>query len=562
MKKTLQSLFTLCLLLPILGFRGVDFHRNPVPVQLKIYGTYVITNNSDNQLLGIAGEVMMGDKLKDGASLTTSKPVDNADSLKRWQKWLISKQANGYYTIMNLYSGKYLGADPHNYNIGPNIPSQSRGHDNDYKYWEFELVSGRGYIIKNKINGLLLTRIKRNITAPVTGKDMKTGRMVTAIPFDEDYVDLDKNNNSETQLWNLNNVAPDSYRDDAVVGFFQRTKGSTAFDEGASIPLSYGPNKNKVMWLAGDTFYDQVDEKGEFACNLIFPYHNAALIQPADHSWDPAKTNNLISPDGPQIFHTNNPKNLLWPGVGIEIGKHVYVHCIEVITGTLNTVNQYLADVTETKGTTVPAVKLISIPNVSGQTKLIYSLGMINPGAGYIYTYALGGFFGASVYVARFPASQPTKWTFWDGKTWASKPTEKRAAVIAKGPINNNTVGYVNGKYVLITMDYGFTCDVPTRNMYAAVSNSPTGPFINKRLVYVLPDYKQGHAPVYYNPTIHAEFNNGHKELLVNYCINFYNTNDKANTTCLTPCSNPDGSEDPNDYRPKGVRIPFSLIGL
>ena len=316
------------------------------------------------------------------------------------------------------------------------------------------------------------------------------------------------------------------------------------------------------MWLTGDTFYNQVDQKGEFACNLIFPYHNAALIQPANHSWDPAKTVNITSPDGVQIFHTNNPKNLLWPGVGIEIGNHVYVHCIEVITGTLNTVNQYLAEVTETDGITVPAVKLISIPNVTGQTKLLYSIGMINPGDGYIYAYGMGGYFSASVYVARFPVSQPTKWTFWNGKIWASKPTDKPAAVIGKGPINNNTVGYVNGKYVLVTMDYGFTCDVSTRNMYTAVSKSPTGPFINKKTVYVLPDYKQGHAPAYYNPTIHAEFNNGHKELLVGYCINFYNRNDKENTTCLTPCSNPDGSEDPNDYRPKGVRIPFSLIGL
>ncbi len=566
MKKNLLSFSIALILLLTFGFKNIRAYKhveNTAPTELREYGTYTIAA-TDKRLIEVSGEVMQGDKLKDGAKIVTSQLKMN--KIERWQKWLISKQANGYYTIMNLYSGKYLGADPYNYNIGPNIPSQSRGYDNDYKYWEFELISGRGYIIKNKINGLLLTRIKRTIIAPVTGKDIKTGRMVTAIPFDEDYVVLEKKgnnyNNTETQLWDLNNVASDSYRDDAVVGFFQRTTGSTAFDEGASIPLSYGPNKNKVIWLTGDTFYNQIDEKGEFACNLIFPYHNAALLQPADHSWDPTKTANITSPDGVQIFHTDNPKNLLWPGVGIEIGNHVYVHCIEVITGTLNTVNQYLADVTETGTTSVPPVKLISVPNVSGQTKLIYSLGMVNPGDGFIYTYGTGGYFGASVYVARFPVTHPTQWTFWDGKTWASKPTDAPAAVIGKGPVNNNTVGYVNGKYVLITMDYGFTCDVPTRNMYAAVSTSPTGPFINKRIVYVLPDYKQGHAPSYYNPTIHAEFNNGHNELLVNYCINFYNTNDRANTTCLTPCSNPDGSEDPNDYRPKGVRIPFSLIGL
>ena len=98
--------------------------------------------------------------------------------------------------------------------------------------------------------------------------------------------------------------------------------------------------------------------------------------------------------------------------------------------------------------------------------------------------------------------------------------------------------------------------------MYASISNSPTGPFTTAKTVYVLPDYKQGHAPVYYNPTIHSEFDNGHNELLVDYCVNFYSKNDGTGAVCLAPCSNPDGTEDPNDYRPKGVRIPYSLIGL
>lgn len=527
MRKNLLSFFTVITLMLVFGFKNIRNNGNPVADKLKVYGTYKI-GIQGNTLLEVSGEVKQGDKLKDGAKVIVSA---HEKQLERWQKWLISKQSNGYYTIMNLNSGKYIGVSAND------TLCQYRLSKNKNEYWNIVTAGKGSYKIINNTDGKAITAINENILL-------------------RDYQNLPGQN------WKLNAIKPDSYRDDNIIRFFERTKGSTAFDEGASISLSYGPNKGKVMWLTGDTFYDQVDEKGEFACNLIFPYHNAALLQPADHNWDPEKTVNITSPDGVQIFHTTNPKNLLWPGVGIEVGDHVYVHCIEVITGKLNPVNQYLADVIETNGTTVPAVKLISIPNVSGQTKLIYSLGMINPGDGYIYTYALGGFFGSGVYVARFPAAQPTKWMFWNGKNWALKPSDKPAAMIAKGPINNNTVGYVNGKYVLITMDYGFTCDVTTRNMYAAVSNSPTGPFTNKRLVYVLPDYKQGHAPVYYNPTIHAEFNNGHNELLVNYCINFYNKNDKANTTCLTPCSNPDGTEDPNDYRPKGVRIPFSLIGL
>lgn len=503
--------------------------QNSSPGELKEYATYIISAPVGNKLLEISGELMQGDKLKDGAKLGLSA---KRNVVQRWQKWLISKQSNGYYTIMNLNSGKYAG-------LPTSLGSlhQFRFANNTSQFWKIKSIGNGIYEIINKSNSLAITE-----RAGVISAQRYTG--------------------ASTQHWKLNEIAPDSYRDDAVVGFFQRTKGSTAFDEGASIPLEYGPNKGKVLWLTGDTFYDQVDDKGEFACNLIFPYHNAALIQPANHSWDPSQTVNITSPDGVQIFHTDNPKNLLWPNTGIEIGGHIYVHCFEVTTGTLNTLNQWIADIKETANTTIPAVKLISVPNVTGQTKLQYSIGMVKPGDGYVYAYGMGGYFNSRVYVARFPTDHPTQWTFWDGKGWASTPTDAPEASIGKGPINNNTVGYVNGKYVLITMDFGFTCDVPTRNMYASVSSSPTGPFVNEKLIYVLPDYKQGHAPVYYNPTIHAEFDDGHNELLVNYCINFYNKNDAANATCLTPCSNPDGSEDPNDYRIKGVRVPFSLVGL
>ena len=505
------------------------------PNGIKSYAVYTIANA--DQLAGIAGEVMMGDKLKEGALLNASKYlVSKTGSVEKWNKWLIAKQANGYYTIMNLYSGKFVGL-PATENMEGVKLAQYRIANTDAQYWNIIRTAVGDYKIANKSNDLSIT---------------KSGSEVV----------LQKYTNTAAQHWQITMIKPDSYRDDQVVGFFQRSKGSDAFDEGGSIPLSYGPNKGKVLWLTGDTFYDQVDSKGEFGCNLIFPYHNAALLQPADHSWDPAKTNNIISDNGAQIFHDDNPENLLWPGAGIEVGKHIYVHNIEVIAGTLNTINQYLYDITETSTNEVPHVKQVIVPGMSGQTSILYAIGMVKPGDGYVYAYGMGGPFCIYIYVARFPVSDPAKWTFWNGKIWANKPTLDKAAVLAKCPINNNTVGYVNGKYVLITMDFGFTCDVPGRNMYASVSSSPTGPFTSKKLVYVLPDYKQGHAPVYYNPTIHSEFNNGHSELLVNYCINFYNKNNAANETCLTPCSNPDGSEDPNDYRIKGVRIPYEMLGM
>jgi hypothetical protein len=270
----------------------------------------------------------------------------------------------------------------------------------------------------------------------------------------------------------------------------------------------------------------------------------------------------VISPDGVQIFTSPVQGDLMWPGAGTEVGNQIYMNNIEVPVGSLSADNQFLCDITESASTSIPEVTNLTVPGMSSQTNIIYSLGVVQPGDGYVYAYGTGGFIGADVFVARFATGTPTVWTFWDGSTWASAPSTASAAVVASGPCNNNTVGCVNGKYVLITMDFGFSCDQNSRNMYASTATSPTGPFTTAQTIYTLADYKQGHEPVFYNPTIHAEFNNGHNELLVDYCVNFYSKNDGTGNVCLAPCSNHDGTEDLNDYRPKGVRIPFSLIGL
>jgi len=505
------------------------------------YGTFTIQCVTGSKYIEVSGVTNQGTKLLDGTTLQQYAASISNGKTDRWQEWQFSKQSNGYYTIMNLNSGKYIDVPGSTTQSGATL-DQYRGNLTDAQYWTVTAV-GTNYKITNKANGLAITN---------HGGSTSNGTPITQ----ETYT------GNNDQLWTLNAMTADSYRDDAVVGFFQRTSGSEAFDGGASVPLTWSSNNGKVFWVTNDVFYNQLNANNELNCGQIFNYHNSGLVQPASHVWTPASTVNVTSSDGVQIFHDGTSGDLLWPGAGIEVGQHVYVNNIEVPNGSLSADNQFLCDVTESTTTTIPAVVNRTVSGMSGQTAILYSLGMVKPGDGYVYAYGTGGFLGANVYVARFATGTPTVWTFWNGTSWASTPTTAQAAVVANGPCNNNTVGYANGKYVLITMDFGFACDETSRNVYAATATSPTGPFTTAVTVYSLADYKQGHEPVFYNPTIHAEFNNGHSELLVDYCVNFYAKNDGSGTNCLAPCSNPDGSEDPNDYRPKGVRIPFSLIGL
>ena len=121
--------------------------------ELKEYATYTISTTGSKKLLEISGELMQGDKLKDGAKLRLS-PKPN--TIQRWQKWLLSKKANGYFTIMNLNSGKYIGVSADKNLPGAEL-SQSRLSNMKSQYWMVTAIGNGSYKIVNKANELVIT---------------------------------------------------------------------------------------------------------------------------------------------------------------------------------------------------------------------------------------------------------------------------------------------------------------------------------------------------------------------------------------------------------------------
>ena len=188
------------------------------------------------------------------------------------------------------------------------------------------------------------------------------------------------------------------------------------------------------------------------------------------------------------------------------------------------------------------------------ETRINYSAGMVDGGAGYVYVFGFQGRdhgYGLNLHVARFAKGNPMDWHFWDGKDWTDTPAVGNNSRIATGKATVS-VAKVKDKYVMMTMDQGFVCD-STRNIYLATADSPTGPFTPLKKVYTIREYLYGKFARYYTPVIHPEFNNGHSELLLTYCLNF--------SGCGVPdCK--DGYLDPYFYRIKGIRVPYELFGL
>ncbi|MBT1688631.1 RICIN domain-containing protein [Dawidia soli] len=503
------------------------------------YGTYTIKNAAGNLFMEVTGNPGVNEKFKDGVKIVQWSATSAGDL---WQKWqIIYKQTVNnipYYALMNLHSGKVLDVPNSSTTNGLQL-QQYRYNGTNAQLWEIRQVTS-GYAIINKGNGLAVTNLNSSTS---------NGTAIVQQTYSA---------GAANQRWILTALAADSYLDDEVTRYFQRNSaslGSVAWDQGSSIPLTWGGNNGKVLWVTQDAWDGaKLQPNGMFNCTDFFDYNNSIIIQQDKNNWLPDDPNMTInSPMGrPKQICSNQPgTNWSWPGNGVEIGDKVYMHCGE--GNGLSMTNQSIYVLTQSTGT-LWTVQRTTPAGMSGQTNIGYAAGMVKASDGYVYVYGTQATsFGYlnNVHVARFPTSNPGSWTFWNGSSWTSTPTTGNGARIAEGK-GTVAINYVNGKYVMITMDQGFNCDAP-RNIYTATSTSPTGPFTTAVEVYKINDYFQGQYTRYYTPNVHPTFTNGRNELLITYSVN--------QSACgVNDCVN--GYIDPNYYRIRALRIPYSKIGL
>ncbi|MFD0763817.1 DUF4185 domain-containing protein [Mucilaginibacter lutimaris] len=497
------------------------------------YGVFSITS-ANGKLLQVAGNYTFNEKYKDNQKIEVGT---NLDVMPLWQKWhLIYNSAVGgvrYYQIRNLFTGKFLNAG-----AGAQAGTQAeqyRESANAAELWAVIQGSKIGiFNIVNKNTGLALSLSATDSRVTLETADSKsTNQNFTILPMAEQV-----------------------YRDDAAIGFFERnntSQGSVAFDQGTSVPLSDG----RVLWITQDAWDgSRLRDNKKFACSDFFNYNNSVMIQPTATDWNPEHTPNMTISNSAhgrprQIFNNQPGTDWSWPGLGVQIGNNVWVQCGE--GKGLGATNQSLYKLTPNVGNEWTAVRYTP-EGMSGQTDISYSTGMVKGNDGYVYSFGSQGFnfgYGQNIFVARFAQNDPLTWTFWDGTSWASKPTTADAAKIVVGP-GNNTISYLNGKYIMMSMDQGFNCETK-RDVYISTSNSPTGPFTEQKYIYTISEYLVGKYARYYTPAIHPESVNGRNELLLTFCLNFSGCG-------VSDCQ--DGYLDPYYYRVKNIRVPYSIVGL
>ncbi len=348
--------------------------------------------------------------------------------------------------------------------------------------------------------------------------------------------------------------AQTAYKDSTAIRFFQRTSGWVSSDGALSIQLSDGSS----LWLMGDSHIDDYDTVTH-TLPCLFQVRNAALHQPAgDWDWHHTQTLTGSGPGIKSYFkNSTNDQYFCWPGMGIQLKDTIFIYCGSLRNtgaggafGFANEGNDYWAKIK------FPEMKVV------GYTTL--SFNGIGFGSGFVqdekkeYVYAFGQQFGKAdgaktwagtdLFTARFKTTDPYTWQFWDGNNWSNDINKAKA--VTNQPYVAFHVVQVNNHFVLTSTELSVGCDQGKR-IYTSTSNSPVGPFNAPRLVYTIDDTLQGHYPFFYTPALHPEFVNEKKEILLTYCINGY---DK----CVEGCVN--GRTNPDHYRPKGVRVPLSMI--
>jgi hypothetical protein len=526
------------------------------------YGCFQLTNIFSNKVLEVRGDSTLLKPQNSPANVQQYANFNTAVSVSANQKWYLIQQNTGTITsstpfkIMNVASGMYLEA--------PNGTSGTQlwqDHSNGFpsQIWYLHQVSGQTYYYIQNANGLVLTDHANSTSdgAPITEETLAS---------------------TNNQYWSLSSITNEAYRDDAVVTFFHRpnTANTTvAFDEGKSVPLTNGSNNGKILWITEDAYASsQLQSNGYLYCQF-FSYHNSGLLQPNNSNWAATSTPNITTTSNAgtginelEIIKSpgDHSSTYSWPGVGVEIGSNVYLYTYESANGSAPA-NQVLNKIAESTGSTAWGGVTRLTPNgMSGQTKIGYSVGMIKKPAGdtvYVYGAESTYFNAESIFLARYPTSNPSSWSYWRGHTWASTP-DTTSALSGQLTIGSGTstqqnvmIAYANGKYVMIQLDLGYFCDPSSHNVYISTSSTPFGPFTAPQKVFTINDWYNGHLAKYYTPAIHPEFNNAHNELLITYCLNYNASGGSCSTqTCFS------NNQDPNAYQIKAVRIPYALIGL
>jgi hypothetical protein len=324
-----------------------------------------------------------------------------------------------------------------------------------------------------------------------------------------------------------------AYKDLTFTAYFKTGTGFIAGDGAYSIPL----NNGKSLWDFGDSYTNDYDAATQ-SVGCIFDARSTLMLMDIHNPLSQTVLSSNLGSNS--YFLPADGNNWTWPGMGYQNGDTIYVF--------VGRYGQAAPDTHRVAKILLPGYTFDSYYQLPSNSIAFANAVVQDSAYFYIYGTRKNGF-GNDLFVARYPANNIyAGWQYYGSNGW-SNDTSSITRIWDEFTSSFN-ICKIKNKYVLITTEFSVGCD-QGKNIYVATADNPQGPFTNQHSVWQVDDTLNGHWPVFYLANPHPEFDNGHNELLITYCINSYGS-------CFNTCVN--GRMDPNVYRPKAIRVPYAVI--
>jgi hypothetical protein len=310
--------------------------------------------------------------------------------------------------------------------------------------------------------------------------------------------------------------------------------------------------------MFGDSHIDDLGpEDQKIPC--LFQVRNAMMVQ------DAADRNNFITildqtktdVNRTPVKLVDNDTTLFWPMHGYVQGDTAYLFWIRGHNSKLTRQGSYVAKVywpTFTNASGIASLSPVPVPDDDMQWREWGNAVITDPNTNYAYIYGFKQDWIVNIpYVARVSMNNVLgTWEYYDGTGWTPNMNSAQTILPSPGYVSPSfSVIKVQSKYYLITQDIGFlTCGLG-RDIFAYESDTPYGPFTDRRTLYTIEDKYKGSYIITYNATAHPSFTEN-DELLISYNLN---------DVCPSLCSGDMARRiDPDVYRPKFIRVPLSFL--
>jgi hypothetical protein len=318
----------------------------------------------------------------------------------------------------------------------------------------------------------------------------------------------------------INPAFPDVEYDTLYNSFFERDSGWNGADGAYSVLLPDG----RILWTFGDTFFGPIDSGRVRNGEKNVMVRNSGIIQKGEETDSFVSLNSGFQKDTKTFVpykDAEEHEHWYWP-----LDATVYNNQLQMVLMHMKKVGEgmwgFAAESVDLAVFSLPDLKLENlIYNVVAGDKS-YGSAILENDDGFTYLYgSSGNGMEVRMHVTRAPKGDLTqKWEFWNGKEWTSEPADFSVHNFVSSMFS---IWKEGTKYYLLTQETFLG-----RKIFLFESDSPVGPFANRKLLYEVPEEHGFGAMFSYNAIAHPELSKS-GELLVSYSKNPKNFWDNFN---------------------------------